>query len=721
MGTHPIFESDFDCLTEFAVILRIPRRLMKLIVGKDDNPVILLSSVFAKQLKTVESGKDSKLILNSGSEVIHVPTMARFLARADKKTALYGGDLKAQSEVDHFLRFGQRLDFARDAQSLDKTLLPRTFLVGKELSIADYLVYAYLRDTAGWNDTAASAKFQNISRWFGHIGHLESVRNAQLAAPAMKGGKEQSEPKLTAAGRKQEGTFIELPGAEMGKVVTRFPPEASGFLHIGHAKAALLNAHYQNEFKGKLIMRFDDTNPAKEKEDFEKIILEDVKMLKIKPDVFSYTSDHFELIEKYCEKLLKDGKAYCDDTPGEEMKTERENRIEGKNRDNSVEKNMEMWGEMKKGSDYGKTCCVRAKMDMKSNNGALRDPAMYRVKVEPHPRHGSKYNVYPTYDFACPIVDSVENVTHALRTTEYLDRDDQYFWFIDALGIRKPHIWAYSRLNLQNTVLSKRKLTYFVEEGVVDGWDDPRMPTVRGVLRRGMTVEGLHEFIMSQGSSRAIVTMEWGKIWSFNKKIIDPIAPRHFALLKDSLIEVTVTDAKVEKAKSPFHPKNPDVGEKDTFYSKKVFVESADAELFKEKENVTFVNWGNLMITKVTKKDEKVNAVEAKLNLENKDFKKTTKITWLAEHPECRFTPAVAVAFENIITKPVLEKEDDFKNFINRNSRSTEKLICDHQLAQCKEGDIIQLQRRGFYRVDQPYIPADGATFQETPAILFAI
>ena len=342
---------------------------------------------------------------------------------------------------------------------------------------------------------------------------------------------------------------------------------------------------------------------------------------------------------------------------------------------------------------------------------------MYRVKVEPHPRHGTKYNVYPTYDFACPIVDSVENVTHALRTTEYLDRDDQYFWFIDALGIRKPHIWAYSRLNLQNTVLSKRKLTYFVEEGIVDGWDDPRMPTVRGVLRRGMTVEGLHEFIMSQGSSRAIVTMEWDKIWSFNKKIIDPVAPRHFALLKDSLTKVTVTDAKPDIVKSPFHPKNAEVGMKDVFYSKTVFVETADAETFNVDDNVTFINWGNLKITKITKNGDKIESVEAKLNLENKDFKKTTKITWLAEHPACTLTPAIAVDFDHIITKPVLEKEDDFKQFINRDTRKTEQLICDQQLRNCKQGDIIQLQRRGYYRVDQPYIPADGATFQETPAV----
>ena len=203
--------------------------------------------------------------------------------------------------------------------------------------------------------------------------------------------------------------------------------------------------------------------------------------------------------------------------------------------------------------------------------------------------------MYPTYDFACPIVDSIEGVTHALRTTEYHDRDDQYFWFIDAMELRRVHIWEYARLNLQNTVLSKRKLTWFVEEGLVDGWDDPRMPTVRGVLRRGMTVEGLKAFIVAQGGSRSVVMMEWDKIWSFNKKVIDPVVPRYTALLEKDAVVVSVAgvqgDGVIECAA---HPKNPDVGLKKVWTSTKVFVDGADAAAMKEGENVTFINWGNL-------------------------------------------------------------------------------------------------------------------------------
>jgi len=230
-----------------------------------------------------------------------------------------------------------------------------------------------------------------------------------------------------------------------------------------------------------------------------------------------------------------------DDTPGDVMKQEREQRIESKNRNNSIEKNIEMWNEMLKGTEFGQKCCVRAKIDMNSNNGALRDPAIFRCKNTPHPRMKDKYKVYPTYDFTSPIVDSIEGITHALRTSEYNDRDAQYYWFCEQLDLRKPLIWDYSRLNMMNTVLSKRKLTWFVEQGIVDGWDDPRMPTFRGIMRRGLTVEGLKKFILAQGSSKSVVFMEWDKIWAFNKKVIDPIGPRYSAVEKEDAVQVNVS------------------------------------------------------------------------------------------------------------------------------------------------------------------------------------
>uniref|UniRef100_A0A663M1U6 Bifunctional glutamate/proline--tRNA ligase n=1 Tax=Athene cunicularia TaxID=194338 RepID=A0A663M1U6_ATHCN len=525
------------------------------------------------------------------------------------------------------------------------------------------------------------------------------------------------------------GKFVELPGAEMGKVIVRFPPEASGYLHIGHAKAALLNQHYQVNFKGKLIMRFDDTNPEKEKEDFEKVILEDVAMLHIKPDQFTYTSDHFETIMKYAEKLIQEGKAYVDDTPAEQMKAEREQRMESKHRNNCVNKNLQMWEEMKKGTEYGQTCCLRAKIDMSSNNGCMRDPTLYRCKNQPHPRTGSTYKVYPTYDFACPIVDSIEGVTHALRTTEYHDRDEQFYWIIEALGIRKPYIWEYSRLNLNNTVLSKRKLTWFVNEGLVDGWDDPRFPTVRGVLRRGMTVEGLKQFIAAQGSSRSVVNMEWDKIWSFNKKlraickkVIDPVAPRYTALLKDAVVPVNIPEAQEEMKEVAKHPKNADVGLKPVWYGSRVLIEGADAETLTEGEVVTFINWGNIIITKLNRNSNgKIVSIDAKLNLENKDFKKTTKITWLAETPCAPLIPTVCVNYEHLITKPVLGKDEDFKQYINQNSKQEELMLGDPCLRELKKGDIIQLQRRGFFICDQPYEPVSPYSCKDAPCILIYI
>ncbi|VDP99142.1 unnamed protein product [Trichobilharzia regenti] len=214
----------------------------------------------------------------------------------------------------------------------------------------------------------------------------------------------------------------------------RFEKEASGYLHIGHAKAALLNQHYREIFKGRLILRFDDTNPDKEKECFEKSILSDLPRIGVTWDVMSSTSDYFDQMLHLCEKLIREGKAYVDDTDLETIRIQREARQISACRDNSIEKNLTWWEEMKNGTEHGLKCCVRAKIDMSSNNGALRDPTIYRCKLEPHVRTGSKYKVYPLYDFACPVVDSLEGVTHALRTSEYNDRNEQYAWICNSLG-----------------------------------------------------------------------------------------------------------------------------------------------------------------------------------------------------------------------------------------------------------------------------------------------
>uniref|UniRef100_A0A8C5TS14 Bifunctional glutamate/proline--tRNA ligase n=1 Tax=Malurus cyaneus samueli TaxID=2593467 RepID=A0A8C5TS14_9PASS len=650
-----------------------------------------------------------------------VNSIARYLARVAASAGLYGSNLLEHTEIDHWLEFSATKlstvsQFPSAIQELNHCLSLRTYLVGNSLSLADLCVWAVLKDNSTWQEQLEQNKAPvHVKRWYSF---LEAQQTFQSVGAKWAAGT----PKATEKEKKADvGKFVELPGAELGKVIVRFPPEASGYLHIGHAKAALLNQHYQVNFKGKLIMRFDDTNPEKEKEDFEKVILEDVAMLHIKPDQFTYTSDHFETIMKYAEKLIQEGKAYVDDTPAEQMKAEREQRVESKHRNNCVNKNLQMWEEMKKGTEYGQTCCLRAKIDMSSNNGCMRDPTLYRCKNQPHPRTGSTYKVYPTYDFACPIVDSIEGVTHALRTTEYHDRDEQFYWIIEALGIRKPYIWEYSRLNLNNTVLSKRKLTWFVNEGLVDGWDDPRFPTVRGVLRRGMTVEGLKQFIAAQGSSRSVVNMEWDKIWSFNKKVcvIDPVAPRYTALLKDAVVPVNIPEAQEEMKEVAKHPKNADVGLKPVWYSSRVLIEGADAETLAEGEVVTFINWGNIIITKLN--SGKIVSINAKLNLDNKDFKKTTKITWLAETPRAPLIPTVCVNYEHLITKPVLGKDEDFKQYINRNSKQEELMLGDPCLRDLKKGDIIQLQRRGFFICDQPYEPVSPYSCKDAPCILIYI
>ncbi|XP_018307906.1 bifunctional glutamate/proline--tRNA ligase isoform X2 [Mycetomoellerius zeteki] len=704
-------------------------------VIKSDNKdiIILWNKTWNDKSDVCLYDKDDKLLGQYNNEI------TRCLARMINPL-LYGGTCPYErTEIDHWISCALVLQNKQINKELlnylNNVLIARTWLVTKRLTLADIHVFCVLHRHEYIKSYAKD--YCNITRWYKHMESLPAFNNAismiakncssTLKPKAISLQKEKSDVKQTKT-RKQEGKFIDLPGAEMGKVVVRFPPEASGYLHIGHAKAALLNQYYAEAFQGQLIMRFDDTNPAKETVEFEEAILEDLKLLQIKPDRFTHTSDYFDILQEYCTTLIKDGKAYLDCTPANLMKEQRDKRLKSEYRDLSPFENLKLWEEMKRGTEKGQEYCVRAKIDYQSTNGCMRDPTIYRCKLEPHPRTGNKYKVYPTYDFACPIVDVIENVTHTLRTTEYHDRDAQFYWIIEALGLRRPYIWEYSRLNMTHTVLSKRKLTWFVNEGLVDGWDDPRFPTVRGILRRGMTVEGLKQFIIAQGSSRSVVFMEWDKIWAFNKKVIDPVAIRYTALDYNELISVNVTDAKEEWLIVQNHPKDSSKGTKQVRVGSKILIEKEDAERLIEGQNATFINWGNIMIQKINKQGDNIIDVQARLNLENKNYKNTLKITWLAESvptsdPNAEKSNPIkcyAVYFDHIMSVPVLGKDDDFKNFVAKNTRKEIQMLGEVELKRVKKGEIIQLQRKGFFICDVPYASNSYST-REPPIILFHI
>lgn len=494
---------------------------------------------------------------------------------------------------------------------------------------------------------------------------------------------------------KSKGSMaVNLKGAEKGKVVTRFPPEPSGYLHIGHAKAALLNDYFATQYEGKLIVRFDDTNTEKATQGFEDAIIKDLERLGIKPSVVEYTSDYFPRLLQEAERFIREDKAYVDQTPKEEMRAQRMERQANEYRSQPMEENLRLWQEMVNGTEIGELCVLRAKIDMRHKNGTLRDPTMYRTKKIPHHRTGDTYNVYPTYDFACPFVDSWEGVTHALRSLEYKDRDKQYEWFAKAGGVRCPQVWEFSRLDFVRTVLSKRKLQQLVDIGAADSWDDPRFPTIQGIRRRGMTIQGLRAFILSQGASRNNTMQEWDKIWTVNKRVIDPIAPRHVALDMEKAKMVTVSNAEEETKSLPKHKKNPSIGEKKVIYQKRIWVEGEDAASFEVGESVTFMDWGNM---KIDGRDDDGN-LQATYNADDLNFKGTKKVTWLADVDN--LVPLKICRYSDILTKDRLDENDKFEDFINKDSLQIESLKGDINLHEIQKGDTIQLERRGYYICD---------------------
>ncbi|KAL4244909.1 class-I aminoacyl-tRNA synthetase family protein [Abortiporus biennis] len=632
-----------------------------------------------------------------GSKVTQEDEIVRALAKAG---GLADESVKTQTYFDLAKSLPTKTafpDIVAALDSLDDHLAFRTYLISHDFTSADFILWGALKSNVKFIGLLKNNKHQHLNRWYTHIESLESTQAAQVSLTEAKAHKART--------NKTAASFaLGLQGAEDGKVVTRFPPEPSGYLHIGHAKAAMLNQYFAQMYHGKLLIRFDDTNPTKERTEFEETIIEDLALLDIHSEIITHTSDYFDKLYELALQMIKTGKAYTDDTEQTQMREERFHGIASKHREDSVEDNLKHFAEMTTGSEEGVRWCLRAKLSVDNPNKAMRDPVIYRCNLLPHHRTGTKWKVYPTYDFACPVVDSIEGVTHALRTNEYRDRNPQYHWMIEALGIRPVHIWDFSRLNFIYTLLSKRKLHWFVDTGLVRGWDDPRFPTVRGVRRRGLTVEALRQFMLLQGPSQAVVSLEWDSLWTMNKKIIDPIAPRFWAISKEGAVPVTIIGgpAEPEVKTLPKHKKNPDVGEKKTVFSSNILIEQEDALSFDDQEEITLMDWGNAFVrSKKVDADGKITSIEMELHLEG-DFRKTKKkITWLSAptstHP---LIDSTLLDYDYLITKKKLEENDDVKDFVTPVTEFREEVFADANVKDLKKGDIIQFERKGYYIFD---------------------
>jgi glutamyl-tRNA synthetase len=622
--------------------------------------------------------------------------LARLVDEVSQNNALCGSNAIQTTQIDYFLDLSQgamKVKAGLDSIcfQLNKHLQPRTFLVGDSQTLADLAVWDSLHFNPRWPSLKKSGSYPHLQRWFSHIGSTSIITAVTQKVAAEK--------------KAQGGSFnINLVGAEMGKVCTRFPPEPSGYLHIGHMKAALLNHYFAREYKGRLILRFDDTNPAKEKDEYVINILADLKTMGIDYDVLTHTSDHFLLIEQKARWMIENGKAYVDDTPVEKLREDRKAGIASPGRSASVVDNMTLFEEMLAASERGKQCVLRAKIDMKATNLTLRDPVMYRCNDTPHHRTGTRFKCYPTYDFACPIVDSIEGVTHTLRTTEYLQRDEQYQWFLTAMEMRAPHIWSYSRIAFVKTLMSKRNLGWFVDEKKVDGWNDPRFPTVQGILRRGMQVSALKEFILLQGASQTDTLMQWDKLWSINKKHIDPIALRYTAL-SDNQVPVRITnfaDNTCTNTTSLLHPKNPAFGSIPFIMTETIHIEHADALRLSLNEEFTAMNWGNMIIRAINMDGERIIGLDAELHLAGNVSDTKTKLTWLPVTTDPAHA-VIDVTFEDfayLITVDKVFEGQNFRDFIDPNSRVTTHGKAQAAMANLTPNTVVQVQRVGYFRVD---------------------
>ncbi|KAK1292310.1 hypothetical protein QJS10_CPB17g00817 [Acorus calamus] len=620
--------------------------------------------------------------------------------------------------IEDAAKFSSGSEFEDACLNVDGFLSLRTFLVGYSLSIADVAIWSGLAGSGQRCESLRkSLRYPNLIRWYNSIAAeysapLNEVTSAYVGKRGL--GKPLAKPKGASERQMTNGTVgkeravssfeVDLPGAKIGEVSLRFAPEPSGYLHIGHAKAALLNQYFAQRYKGRLIVRFDDTNPSKESSEFVANLMNDIDTLGVKYESVTYTSDYFDQLMKMVEDLINKGKAYVDDTPREQMQKEQG---AGTLLSSRICPCGRKWCRALKG--------VRSAVYVAPNK-SLRDPVYYRSNLVSHHRIGSKYKVYPTYDFACPFVDSIEGISHALRSSEYHDRNDQYYRILDDMGLQKVQIYEFSRLNLVYTLLSKRKLLWFVQNGRVEGWDDARFPTVQGIVRRGLKIEALIQFILEQGASKNLNLMEWDKLWTINKKIIDPICPRHTAVLEDRRVLLDLADGPEEPFVRilPRHKKYDGAGTKETTYTEKIWIEHADASSVSIDEEITLMDWGNAII-KGIEKDQVGNITHLTGTLHLEGSVKTTKLklTWLPETDE--LVHLSLVESDYMITKKKLDEGEDFLDVLNPCTRRETSAFGDSNMQNLKRGEILQLERKGYFRCDVPFIRPSK------PVVLIAI
>lgn len=494
-----------------------------------------------------------------------------------------------------------------------------------------------------------------------------------------------------------------------GKVLTRFPPEPNGYLHIGHAKAMRFSFTSAVQAGGDCYLRFDDTNPEKETKEFIDNIKENVEWLGYKPWKITYASDYFESLYELARELIKKGKAYVCHQTKEEVNEYREKKLDSPFRNRSVEENLKLFEMMRQGRFDEKECCLRMKIDMKHSNPCMRDPVAYRIKYAPHPHAGDKWCIYPTYDYTHCLNDSLENITHSLCTLEFEIRRDSYYWLLEALDMYRPFVWEYSRLNLTKIAMSKRKLTDLVTKKLVSGWDDPRLPTINGLRRRGYTAEAINNFVDTVGVTRrgndnflSIKLLEHCIRTDLDRK-----APRTLAVLDPLKITlVNMPESQKGELETPLFPKNKDAGNRKIMLSKTIYIERSD---FSMENNEDFfgltpnqevgLKYSGIIKFKDCVKNEKGEVTELLCEFDSESKKTKGRIHWISANEavkvEVRLYDYLFKSDNPMALKEPLEDINP-KSLVIRNESLVNKCI----LSGIKALDHFQFERLGYFVTD---------------------